>query len=141
MDYEFTTDQTDQPYLKVKITDFALLSNALLNKGTAFPPEEREAFGLIGLLPPSQTNLAIQRARNLYFSPREFFRCPLIAQGVDVFPVIEYVQSPVFIDAGDGAVGIGGPHFHAGMIGGGAHAVRNDAGEFALGRCRGQGCN
>jgi malate dehydrogenase (oxaloacetate-decarboxylating) len=64
MDYELATDDTGKRYLKVKLTDFALLSHALLNKGTAFSAEEREAFGLIGLLPPSKTNLEIQRARS-----------------------------------------------------------------------------
>lgn len=64
MDYEFSIDHTGEPYLKVKLTDFALISHALLNKGTAFPLEEREMFGLTGLLPPSVTNLTIQCARS-----------------------------------------------------------------------------
>ncbi len=64
MDYQLAMDPTGKPYLKVKLTDFALLSHALLNKGTAFPIEEREAFGLTGLLPPNETNLAIQCARS-----------------------------------------------------------------------------
>ncbi len=41
----------------------ALLANSLLNKGTAFPEEERDALGLRGLLPPRVFTLEEQLAR------------------------------------------------------------------------------
>ena len=41
----------------------ALLSNPLLNKGTAFPVSERKSFGLDGLLPPQPTTLEEQLER------------------------------------------------------------------------------
>ncbi len=50
--------------IDVTLRGFALITYALLNKGTAFTPEEREAFDLIGLLPPSLTTLPIQRDRS-----------------------------------------------------------------------------
>ena len=42
------------------------------------------------------------------------------------------------LDAGSGAFGVRRPHPHAGMIGGGAHTVRNRAGELLLARRCGQ---
>ena len=41
----------------------ALLANSLLNKGTAFPENERDAFGLRGLLPPRVFSLEEQLTR------------------------------------------------------------------------------
>lgn len=41
----------------------ALLANSLLNKGTAFPEEERDALGLRGLLPPRVFTLEEQLVR------------------------------------------------------------------------------
>jgi malate dehydrogenase (oxaloacetate-decarboxylating) len=41
----------------------AVLSSPLLNKGTAFTEEERKSLGLIGLLPPEISGLAIQVKR------------------------------------------------------------------------------
>ncbi len=40
-----------------------VLHTPLLNKGTAFPPDEREVLGLTGLLPPSVKTLEEQAAR------------------------------------------------------------------------------
>jgi malate dehydrogenase (oxaloacetate-decarboxylating)(NADP+) len=42
---------------------YDLLRNPRLNKGTAFTPAERRAYGLEGLLPPTVTNIALQIAR------------------------------------------------------------------------------
>jgi len=52
-----------QRYLPVKERGRQLLSDSLLNKGTAFTLEEREAFGLRGLLPPQPSTLEEQLAR------------------------------------------------------------------------------
>src|SRR3989442_3697886 len=40
-----------------------LLEHPLLNKGSAFPEEEREAFNLLGLLPPHVALMEDQLAR------------------------------------------------------------------------------
>lgn len=64
MDYEFIKDSDEGRYLKVKLTDYALMMNPLLNKGMAFTSEEREEFNLWGVLPPSETTLAMQRKRS-----------------------------------------------------------------------------
>lgn len=64
MNYLFKKDDQGNPYLKVKLTDYALLSHPILNKGMAFTLEERQAFGLIGLIPPRETNLKEQRVRS-----------------------------------------------------------------------------
>lgn len=51
-------------YLAVKPTDYDLLRNPLLNKGSAFPDDERHAFGLHGLLPPVVNTLDNQCQRS-----------------------------------------------------------------------------
>lgn len=64
MDYELAKDSDGKPYLKVRLTDYALMKSSLLNKGMAFTQEEREAFNLLGLLPPHVGDLKTQRERS-----------------------------------------------------------------------------
>ena len=49
--------------IRTRFSGYDLLNNPRLNKGTAFTGEERDAFGLHGLLPPHQGTLDDQRER------------------------------------------------------------------------------
>lgn len=49
--------------IETSLTGQFLLDNPLLNKGSAFPPDERQEFGLLGLLPPHASTVEEQLAR------------------------------------------------------------------------------
>ena len=49
--------------IPISFTDFDLINNPLLNKGTAFSEKEREEFMLHGLLPPQVASMDEQRMR------------------------------------------------------------------------------
>ena len=55
----------DTDPLEIGLTGFDLLNQPMLNKGTAFSEEERDAFELHGLLPPHIGSLEEQAARRL----------------------------------------------------------------------------
>ncbi|MEM8884399.1 MAG: NAD-dependent malic enzyme [Planctomycetota bacterium] len=55
--------ETDELYLPVRARGRDVLRNPLLNKGTAFPEEERDTLGLRGLLPALGTDMDLQLAR------------------------------------------------------------------------------
>ena len=52
-----------QTVVRTRLSGYDLLLNARLNKGTAFTEEERNVFGLHGLLPPHVGTLEDQRER------------------------------------------------------------------------------
>ena len=55
----------DDDALEIELAGIDLLNRPLFNKGTAFTEEERDAFGLHGLLPPHVGTLAKQVERRL----------------------------------------------------------------------------
>jgi malate dehydrogenase (oxaloacetate-decarboxylating) len=58
--YRIKKDAQGQPYVECPFRGEALLSHSMYNKGTAFTKEEREQFGLKGLLPTFQGSLEEQ---------------------------------------------------------------------------------
>ena len=57
------TYQTTEEVVETALSGQMLLENPLLNKGSAFPEEERAAFNLLGLLPPHLASMADQLTR------------------------------------------------------------------------------
>lgn len=64
MDYIQHEDTQGKPFFEVKTTDFSLISNPILNKGTGFSNQERQDFNLYGLLPPEESDINQQCARS-----------------------------------------------------------------------------
>ena len=56
---------TDDPFIETSLCGYELLNDPLLNKGTAFTEEERDAFELHGLLPANVASLEQQVARRM----------------------------------------------------------------------------
>jgi malate dehydrogenase (oxaloacetate-decarboxylating) len=56
---------TEGGFIETGLFGYELLNDPLLNKGTAFTEEERDAFELHGLLPPSVATLEEQVARRM----------------------------------------------------------------------------
>ncbi len=64
MTFTIKTAPDGQTYIETDSTEYALLSNPMLNKGMGFSAEEREAFHLLGHLPPHIATLEEQRQRS-----------------------------------------------------------------------------
>ncbi|MDO8954631.1 MAG: NAD-dependent malic enzyme [Gammaproteobacteria bacterium] len=56
-------DKDGHIYYEVNQSGYNLLRNPALNKGSAFPADEREALELVGLLPPCESNIETQIQR------------------------------------------------------------------------------
>ena len=60
---EFLTGSEERPTVQTALSGYDLLLDPRLNKGTAFTEDERDVFGLHGLLPPTVGTLEIQVER------------------------------------------------------------------------------
>jgi malate dehydrogenase (oxaloacetate-decarboxylating) len=66
------TETEPEDALEVSLTGYDLLDKPLLNKGTAFPENERREFGLLGLLPPHAASVEEQLERTYgHFKQKE----------------------------------------------------------------------
>jgi malate dehydrogenase (oxaloacetate-decarboxylating) len=63
MSEDFQAKQANHGVVRTRLHGLELLLNSRLNKGTAFTEEERDVFGLHGLLPPHIGTLEDQRER------------------------------------------------------------------------------
>jgi len=61
--YDVQRDEAGQRFIRVNVTGLALLQNPLLNKTTAFTPQERRELDLEGLVPPHTSSFEEQKER------------------------------------------------------------------------------
>lgn len=61
--YDVKRDESGERYIAVNVSGLALLQNPLLNKTTAFTPQERRDLGLEGLIPPHISTFQEQKER------------------------------------------------------------------------------
>ncbi|QLG10734.1 NAD-dependent malic enzyme [Deinococcus sp. D7000] len=61
--YDVKRDEHGKRFIDVQVSGLALLQNPLLNKTTAFTPEERRDLGLEGLIPPHNSSFEEQKER------------------------------------------------------------------------------
>lgn len=64
MNFVEKIDFAGRKYLEIEQTGFNLIRNPLLNKGSAFPENERKALNLQGLLPPAVSTIELQKTRS-----------------------------------------------------------------------------
>jgi malate dehydrogenase (oxaloacetate-decarboxylating) len=64
MHHKQKKDAQGRAYYEVNQSDFDLVRNPILNKGSAFPEDERHAFGLHGILPAGVSDLKTQKQRS-----------------------------------------------------------------------------
>ncbi|MCX7123276.1 MAG: NAD-dependent malic enzyme [Gammaproteobacteria bacterium] len=64
MHHKQKKDAQGRVYYEVNQGDFDLVRNPILNKGSAFPENERHTFGLHGILPVSVSDLETQKQRS-----------------------------------------------------------------------------
>ena len=69
--YEYKFGDDGRPYLETELEGLELTRLPLLNKSTAFTPEERTTFGLWGLLPPRISTLE-QQVERAYLNMTSF---------------------------------------------------------------------
>lgn len=69
--YDVKRDEQGNRFIDVQVSGLALLQNPLLNKTTAFTPEERRDLGLEGLIPPHNSSFEEQKERTY----RRYSRC------------------------------------------------------------------
>jgi malate dehydrogenase (oxaloacetate-decarboxylating) len=63
LDFKTATDETGEEVLEVSLSGLQLLDCPTLNKGSAFPDDERTEFGLHGVLPPHVGSIEEQLER------------------------------------------------------------------------------
>ncbi|CAM4440880.1 NAD-dependent malic enzyme [Deinococcus marmoris] len=69
--YDVKRDEQGNRFIDVQVSGLGLLQNPLLNKTTAFTPEERRDLGLEGLIPPHISSFEEQKDRTY----RRYSRC------------------------------------------------------------------